>query len=289
MKDANEPRTPTPAQIDANRRNAQKSTGPRTAEGKTASSRNRLLHGLRANKHILLDEDPEEFLSLLKDLYDRFQPVGDGEEKLVLRIASDQWRLDRSFPMEAGIYRERLRMVAVTDFDTQQSYVQHKKNHQARPDSFSPPPTLPEASDRLARAFISDSDGPNTLAKLARYQGAIQRSIDHSLRQLKIYQAARHASPPPNEPLHPETGPAKDEGPVGQAVPPAEPAATPLDPANCHSNPNNKCTAVLLVALAVHALVRAVSPLPGTPAVELRGKPNSPIVNRRKLRIRAKM
>jgi hypothetical protein len=231
MKDTNERRTPTPAQIDANRRNAQKSTGPRTAEGKTASSRNRLLHGLRANKHLLLDEEPEEFLSLLKDLYDRFQPVGDGEEKLVLLIASDQWRLDRSIPMEAGIYREHLRIVAVTDFDTKQSCIQHKKNHQASPERFPPPPTLPEERDRLARAFIRDSDGRNTLANLARYQGAIQRSIDRSLRQLKIYQAARQASPPPDEPLHPETGSAEKEGPMGQAVPPAEPT-------NYHSNPN---------------------------------------------------
>src|ERR1035441_2269350 len=92
MKKSNEPRTLTEAQINANRENAKKSTGPRTAEGKAASSRNRFLHGLRANKHILLDEDPEEFLFLLNDLFDRFQPAGDGEEKLVLRIARSEER-----------------------------------------------------------------------------------------------------------------------------------------------------------------------------------------------------
>ena len=85
MKPTNEPRTPTEAQINANRENAKKSTGPRTAAGKAASSRNRLLHGLRANKHILLDEDPEDFLILLHDLYDRFQPVGDAEEMQIGR------------------------------------------------------------------------------------------------------------------------------------------------------------------------------------------------------------
>src|ERR1017187_10121526 len=47
MKNPNEPRTPSEAKINANRENAQKSTGPRSAEGKAASSRNRLLHGLR--------------------------------------------------------------------------------------------------------------------------------------------------------------------------------------------------------------------------------------------------
>src|ERR1039457_7240938 len=58
-------------------------------EGKAASSRNRLLHGLRANKHILLDEDSEEFLLLVHDHLDRFRPIGPAEEKLVLRIAND--------------------------------------------------------------------------------------------------------------------------------------------------------------------------------------------------------
>src|ERR1019366_7398116 len=74
-------------QINANRENAKKSTGPRTDEGKAASSRNRLLHGLRANKPILLDEAPAEFLLLIHAHLDRFQPVGPGEEKLVLRLA----------------------------------------------------------------------------------------------------------------------------------------------------------------------------------------------------------
>src|ERR1035441_692112 len=62
------PPTATEDQVNANRQNAKKSTGPRTAEGKAASSRNGLKHGLCANKHILLDEDPEEFLFLLQDL-----------------------------------------------------------------------------------------------------------------------------------------------------------------------------------------------------------------------------
>src|ERR1019366_4717884 len=154
MKKSNEPRTLTEAQINANRRNSQKSTGPRSAEGKTASSRNRLVHGLRANKHILLDEDPEEFLFLLKDLYDRFQPAGDGEEKLVLRIASDQWRIDRSFPMEAGIYRERLQVVAARDQIRQRDYTQHKRNHESRPE------TVPRGQPAAGCAMRSRRAGP---------------------------------------------------------------------------------------------------------------------------------
>ncbi|HXM42687.1 MAG TPA: hypothetical protein VN924_15660, partial [Bryobacteraceae bacterium] len=127
-KSRNNRRTATEAQINANRENATKSTGPRTPEGKNASSRNGLTHGLCANKHMLSDEDPEEFLILLKDHYDRFRPVGAGEEKLVQRIAAAQWRLDRTLPMEAGIYRERFRSVDREDAERQRIYASDKRN-----------------------------------------------------------------------------------------------------------------------------------------------------------------
>ena len=289
MKKSNEPRTLTEAQINANRENAKKSTGPRTAEGKAASSRNRFLHGLRANKHILLDEDPEEFLFLLNDLFDRFQPAGDGEEKLVLRIASDQWRLDRSLPMEAGIYRERLESVAASDYTRKRGLVNHKRNHELEPGIVPPPPPLPDEGDRLARAFDVDCDGPNSLAKLARYEGSIERSIDRCLRQLEKYQAARKAptpnpgrqpSQPSGDPLQPETSPQDAAQPPEDDAQNAAPsAATPSTSGNYHSNPKYEgiaqsgIAALVLVmcallhampSLVAHALLRAASPLLGT-------------------------
>ena len=267
MTKTNEPRTPTEAQIDANRENAKKSTGPRSAEGKAASSRNRLLHGLRANKHILLDEDPEDFLILLDDLYGRFQPAGDGEEKLVLRIANDQWRLRRAFPMEAGIYRERLHAVAQTDAYHQKVYAQEKKNAAYRGEPAPPAPTPPDEGDLLPRAFNVDCAGPNSLAKLARYESSIEHSIDRCLRQLQKYQAARTASSsgpghqpshPPDEPINPETGPQNG------AQPAAPPAATPSNSGNYHSNPKNGGIAqfsAAAMALMVYALLHAVPEL----------------------------
>jgi hypothetical protein len=268
MKNPNQPRILTQARIDANRENAKKSTGPRTAEGKAASSRNRLLHGLRANKHILLDEDdPEHFLILLKDLDARFRPVGEGEEMLVTRIAADQWRLDRNLPMEAGIYRQRLEGVAATDYSRKRELINHKRNHELNPERVPPAPAPPDPSDRLARAFNTDCEGAKYLANFNRYKSSIELSIDRSLRQLKTYQAARFASTP-------EVG---QVGQVGQAVPPAEPhpsaagqaeqAAPPAVAANAqksenyHSNPTNEAIAKFSVAamlLAALTLLRAV-------------------------------
>jgi hypothetical protein len=269
MKNTNEPRTLTEAQINANRENAQKSTGPRTSEGKAASSRNRLVHGLRANKHIVLDEDPAEFLLLIHDHLDRFRPVGPGEEKLVLRIAAGQWRLDRAFPMEAGIYRACIRDVAEEDAERQEEYTQEKENAASNGGPEPPAPNPPGEGDLLARAFEVDSSGFNSLAKLARYETAIERSIDRSLRQLKNLQVARNASPsqsdqpspPPAQPLnlHPETSSEAPAPPPGTDPQNAEPpASTSSNDANYHLNPKNegiaRSTAVTLF-LAMRALL----------------------------------
>jgi hypothetical protein len=280
MKNPNEPCQPSEAKINANRENAKKSTGPRTAEGKAASSRNRLLHGLRANKHILLDEDPEEFLFLLDDHLDRFQPLGASEENLVLRVAADQWRLDRVFSMEAGIFRDRFHDVAAKDERRQDRYTTKKDYAGEDGKPAPPPPTPPDERDLPARAFNVDCEGPNSFTKLARYETSIERSIDRCLRQLKTYQAARIAStpevgqavppaeadtPPPDEPTKPGTSPQEAE--VGQPAPPAE-AATPPKSTNYHSNPKNggiakfgvlSGSAVML--LLMHALLHAVPEL----------------------------
>jgi hypothetical protein len=152
MKNTAHPRKATEAQLDANRRNAQKSTGPRSPQGKDASSRNGLIHGLSGDKHILPGENPEEFLLLLKDLYDNFHPVGLGEEKLVQRIAAGQWRLDRTLPMEAAIYRQRLEGVAAEDYARKRELVNHKRNHQLNPDLVPPAPPPPPPGARQTPA-----------------------------------------------------------------------------------------------------------------------------------------
>ena len=54
----------TQAQIDANRRNAQLSTGPKTPEGKATSSQNATQHGLTSQRVVLPDEDPQEVLPI---------------------------------------------------------------------------------------------------------------------------------------------------------------------------------------------------------------------------------
>jgi hypothetical protein len=75
------------AQIAANRRNAEKSTGPRTEQGKAKVAGNPLRHGLRAQTLTAFDERDGDFVAFHEAQRAAFEPVGDVEEQLVERIA----------------------------------------------------------------------------------------------------------------------------------------------------------------------------------------------------------
>ena len=73
----------TKARIAANRRNAKKSTGPKTPEGKAKSCMNALRHGLRAQKAVLPNENQEDFNQVHAGLQDLYQPQTVVEQDLV--------------------------------------------------------------------------------------------------------------------------------------------------------------------------------------------------------------
>ncbi len=94
---------PTQKQLEANRRNATKSTGPRTRAGKGQSSRNALKHGLCAEQVLLPDEDEREYERLGEQLIDDLSPVGALETMLVQTLAADLWRIGRIRKIEVGV------------------------------------------------------------------------------------------------------------------------------------------------------------------------------------------
>src|ERR671912_1238239 len=89
---------------EANRRNALKSTGPKTPEGKAAVRLNALRHGLRSEEILLPGEDEEALRELDEYLRGELQPVGELENLLVDRIVAAYWRLRRLGRVEAGIF-----------------------------------------------------------------------------------------------------------------------------------------------------------------------------------------
>src|SRR3981081_1450530 len=92
-------------QFEANRRNAQKSTGPKTPEGKAAVSMNALRHGLRARTVVLPGENREEFDQLCDDLEVEWHPQSRTEQFYVEQMAVSQWKLTRMEVVETNIFK----------------------------------------------------------------------------------------------------------------------------------------------------------------------------------------
>lgn len=149
----------TPAQIAANRRNAQYSTGPRTAEGKAAVARNGLRHGLSGRVFALPDEDQARYEALHAQLLREFDPVDLWEALLVSRMAEQMWRLGRIPQMEAEVITRR---------------------------RFSA-----SCEDGSLGAAWDNGDRGLSLSLLARYESGLERSALRLVQELRRYRAAR--------------------------------------------------------------------------------------------------
>jgi len=158
-------------QIDVNRRNAQKSTGPKTPEGKAAVSQNALKHGLTAKQAALSGEDQEEFEATRRSFEDELEFVGPLQNLLAQQIVMAAWRLGRLRLIEGGFLQLR-------DVDDTRDIERDCQNL--------PPRT------RLAYLYLRHVHGPNALATLGRYEARIERSFYHALHELRRLQSSPH-------------------------------------------------------------------------------------------------
>lgn len=113
----------TAAQIEANRRNAQKSTGPRTEEGKNRSRLNSLDHGCRANILVLPTEDFAEYESQLQAWKFSLQPRNPVEETLVERLVSLKWQEKRIDRAHTARLTRRISHTSIEEADREQAEV----------------------------------------------------------------------------------------------------------------------------------------------------------------------
>ncbi|CAN5782582.1 hypothetical protein BH18ACT11_BH18ACT11_15540 [soil metagenome] len=204
-------------QAKANRKNALKSTGPKTTEGKAAVRLNALKHGLLSKETLLPGEDEEALRELGERLREELQPVGELENLLVDRIIASHWRLSRVARVEAGIFAwERYEELAQRAEREAHGYVLHPPDPQSKDGVFmvTDEQRYDEALSRadrmrteqedetatLGRTFARDADRANAFSKLSRYETAIERSLYKALHELQRLQAARRADgsvPPP--------------------------------------------------------------------------------------------
>ena len=157
---------PSQRQLNANRRNAQLSTGPRTPEGRAAVGLNALRHGLTAQTAVLPNESPEEFQQLLDAFLAEYQPAGPTETLLVEQMAMAAWRLRRMRALETGLFSLRM------------SQLPRDENAA----------TL----DPSSRAFAYDASGSRAIESLSRYETRIERSFYRALHE---FDRLRSASP----------------------------------------------------------------------------------------------
>src|SRR5712672_2677068 len=99
----------TEKQTAANRLNVQKSTGPRTSEGRAAVRLNGVKHGLTAETIVLKGESEADFTNLLGSLEAEHDPVTPTEEALVVQLAMATWRLRRLYHVEGGFYTFKMK------------------------------------------------------------------------------------------------------------------------------------------------------------------------------------
>ncbi len=92
------------AQVLANKANAQRSTGPRTTEGKTNSSKNHTSHGLSSREFVILPGRQAEFDEFITALRDSVKPVGAIELDLFQQLAHASWTLRRCRAAEADLH-----------------------------------------------------------------------------------------------------------------------------------------------------------------------------------------
>jgi len=169
----------TEAQVVANRRNAEKSTGPRTPEGKAVVSQNAVKHGLLAQADVIRGEDREEFELYREELFWELNPLGTMESRLAERIVSLAWRLRRA---------ERLQNEAFDALLTKETSSPLARFTQSlRSKGADQPPDDGDGCDgdpALGRTVVRDFANARVLDRLLMYERRIESSLYRTMAEL---------------------------------------------------------------------------------------------------------
>jgi hypothetical protein len=199
-------------QIEANRCNAQLSTGPVTEDGKRKSRQNAVRHGLTAETVIEALEDAEDYAAFEMAVTADYDAESAVERELVLRLASLLWRLRRATAIESGLFKIQARQLL--------QFRQRQQTHQERqkienmyrkslaphgdperdeneipdgPNIDLPGAVSADRSDDVTRCFVRLTNLPTyPLDRVSRYEGMLWRQacqILFTLRSIKRRQS----------------------------------------------------------------------------------------------------
>jgi len=185
----------TEKQIEANRLNAQKSTGPSSVEGKAASRLNALKTGIDAEMINISREHPDDLGALAQRFHDQYQPITPTECSLVDSLSMAEWMLRRFRKLEAQLYE----VECVRDFAN-------------------------DGGGNNCDAFVNKLEA---FTRLYRRQENAQRTFHRALLELERVQANRPPLPPSAPPDPPEIGFVPETSPPTATVDPSPPAPDP--------------------------------------------------------------
>ena len=177
-------------QIEANRRNSLKSTGPNTEAGKRASSLNAYRHGLTGQLFLMTPAEAEAHERYMTLMLQDLKPVGAMEETLARSIADSHWRLNRAVIIENNIFAaEAFDDETIAARDAASRGVESRFND----------------VNRCRSAVTSFLHDPRRFQLLTIYEARIHRKAQADLRQLRELQAARRLAE--DTPVRPATQP----------------------------------------------------------------------------------
>jgi hypothetical protein len=182
------------AQVSANRSNAQKSTGPRTPEGKAAVAQNAVRHGLLAQEVVIKGEDPGEFEFYRDQMLEELAPAGQMESLLAHRIVGLAWRLRRA---------ERLQAAAFDKVEDQSkppelvlSPEQASRLLAVLAETGVQPPEPVAAGPAVGRRAVQDFAQERILDRLLVYERRIEHSLYRTMAEFRKQRLLREMEPP---------------------------------------------------------------------------------------------
>lgn len=230
----------TKRQIKANRRNAKRSTGPRTEAGKAASSANALRHGLTATHAVVLpDENANAFENLQREVFADLDPQNALQAALAERVVLLLWRLDRAARLEHQLFihgertADRNRVSAAPHKASYQTMLKQFWGGKNR-DAVSRAVDEMDRAERLidmeitlvapwAKVLAEREQSAKAFDRLARHEASLQRALHRTLEEFRRLRDAspaqsRSKAPPPASPK-----------PASSAVPDPDPAPSSAD------------------------------------------------------------
>lgn len=161
----------TEAQFLANRRNALKSTGPRTSEGKAVVSQNAVKHGLFIRQDVISSESQADFELYRDQLLAELDPASPMESMLAERVVSLSWRLKRVC---------RIQNQTIDALNAPNTSRPLSKLIQSLSNPSNPAPEL-----ALGRLAIKDFSSARVLERLLMYERRIEHSLYKTILELQ--------------------------------------------------------------------------------------------------------